>query len=610
MTKHLRAAIAATLVFSTVAMQGQTSRAATPAKTTSKKVVKKKPVETQMQREIRELREQMLSQQSQIDALKTQLADKDAKLATVQQSAQGAETTAATATARAESVSSSVAANTEAVTALNSTVTDLKNSNVGLAQTISDTRKDIAEKVESPLALRYKGVTITPVAYFAFENVYRSRALNSDINTPFNATPFPGAAQAHTSELNFSGRQSRLGGLFEGNTGPFKLSGYFEADFLSAGATSNENQSNSYTLRQRQIWGQAATKGGFAVTGGQMWSLVTETKKSTDNRTENLPMTVDAQYHVGFSWERQPSLRFQQKFSNGLTLAGSLEEAQILYSATNANANFFIGNAGAGGGLYNLTANYSSNVAPDVVVKATYDPKIGHYEIGGLARFFRDRYYPGQTNVTPTAAGGTNDTKTGGGFFANARFPVTHFVDFGFHVMAGTGVGRYGTATLPDVTVHPDGTLAPIKGYQGLYSMEFHPTPKLDIFGYAGGEYAQRTVYLSTLGSSAGKLIGYAPPTGTNAGCNVETLPTSAGNGLAGGAPYNPGTPANCLGATRVVIQGTAGFTYRVYTNPRYGRLQYQVQYSYLTRSAWTGVGGAPKATNNMVFTGMRYYIP
>jgi hypothetical protein len=47
-----------------------------------------------------------------------------------------------------------------------------------------------------------------------------------------------------------------------------------------------------------------------------------------------------------------------------------------------------------------------------------------------------------------------------------------------------------------------------------------------------------------------------------------------------------------------------------VYSNPKYGRLQYWVQYSYLTREAWTGVGGAPKATNNMVFTSMRYYIP
>jgi hypothetical protein len=602
MTKQLRAAIAATLVFTTMSMQAQTSGATTPAKTTSKRAAKKAPAETQTQRELRELREQMLSQQEQINSLKTALADRDAKLATVQQSVQGAEASAAAANAKAESISSSVSANSEAVSTLNSTVTDIKSTNLGLAQTLSDTKKDINAAIENPLAIHYKGISITPVAFFAFETVYRSRALASDVNTPFNSTPFNGAGMAHVSELNFSGRQSRVGALFEGNPGPFKLSGYVEADFLSAGTTSNDNQSNSYTLRQRQIWGQAATKSGFAVTGGQMWSLVTETKKSTDNRTENLPMTIDAQYHVGFSWARQPSIRFQQRFGNGFTAAASLEQAEYIYSASNAPTNFFIGNAGTGGGLYSPLANYSNNVAPDIIVKGTYDAKYGHFEVGGVARWFRDRNYPAVT----TTAGATNSTTPGGGFFANLRVPTTKYLDVGVHLMTGPGVGRYGTSTLPDVTVRPDGTLATIKSQQGLISLEGHPTKKLDIFAYGGGEYAQRTTYLS----STGKLVGYAPVTGVNTGCGVETLPTSTGNGFAGATPYNPGTPANCLGATRFVAQGTGGFTYRVYNNPKYGRLQYQLQYSYLTRKAWAGVGGSPVGTNNMVFTGMRYYIP
>jgi hypothetical protein len=238
--------------------------------------------------------------------------------------------------------------------------------------------------------------------------------------------------------------------------------------------------------------------------------------------------------------------------------------------------------------------------------------------VGGVARWFRDRYYPNAQTTLGNASGATNDTKTGGGFFANVRVPVTKYLDAGVHIMTGPGVGRYGTSTLPDITVHPDGTLATIKSQQGLISLEGHPMKKLDIFGYAGAEYAQRTTYLATSGSQIGKLVGYAPVTSTNAGCNVETVPAgsgtnppgSAGNGLAGSAPYNPGSPANCLGATRYVVEGTAGFTYRLYNNPRYGRLQYQLQYSYLSRTAWTGVGGAPTATNNMVFTGMRYYIP
>lgn len=602
--KQLKVALAALLVAANATMPAQTASTTAKPRTT-KKTTRKAPVESATERELRELREQMTSQQNQINDLKHQLADRDARLATATSDAQAANTAAAAATAQAQNVSSSLQQSNEAVTALNETVTDLKNNSVGLAQTLSDTKRDIAAQIESPTVLHYKGVTITPVAFFAFETVYRSRSMNSDVNTPFNTTPYQGAGQAHVSELNFSGRQSRLGGLFEGNTGPFKLAGYFEADFLSAGATSNENQSNSYTLRQRQIWGQAATTRGFTLTGGQMWSLVTETKKSTDNRTENLPMTVDAQYHVGFSWARQAGLRFQQRFG-GFTAAAALEQAEYLYSATNPPSNFFIGNAGAGGGLFNALANYSNNVSPDVIVKGTYDSKYGHFEVGGLARWFRDRYYP---NFANTGAA-TNDTKTGGGFFANLRMPATKYLDVGVHMLTGTGVGRYGTSTLPDVTVHPDGTLAPIKADQGLISLEAHPTPKLDTFGYAGGEYAQRTTYLATSGPQIGKLVGYAPITSSNAGCNVETLPTSTGNGFAGAAPYNPGNPANCLGATRAVIQGTAGFTYRVYNSPRYGRLQYQVQYSYLTREAWTGVGGAPKATNNMVFTGMRYYIP
>jgi hypothetical protein len=608
MKKQLRATMAAILVISSISLPAQTSTAKKPT-TTRRPATKKAPVETPIERQIRELREQMQSQQAQIDALKRENAEKDAKLAAAQQSAQGAEAAAATAAAKADALSAGISTNTEAVASLNSTVTDIKSTNVGLAQTLSDTKKAISDQLDNPLALRYKGLTITPVAFFAFETVYRQRSLNSDINTPFNSTPFPGAAQAHTSELNFSGRQSRVGGLFEGNTGPFKLSGYVEADFLSAGATSNDNQSNSYTLRQRQIWGQAATNSGFKVTGGQMWSLVTETKKSTDNRTENLPMTVDSQYHVGFSWERQPSIRFQQSFGKGFTAALSLEQAEYIYSATGANANFFIGNAGTGGGLYNVLANYSNNVAPDLILKGTYDAKYGHFEIGALGRWFRDRYYPNQTLVVPSAAGGQNNTKMGGGGFVNIRMPATKYLDVGIHGLGGTGVGRYGTATLPDITVHPDGTLEAIRAYQGLASLEGHPTPKLDVFGYYGAEYAQRTVYLSTLNTPT-KLVGYAPITAVNTGCGIETLPTSTGNGFAGGAPYNPGVPANCTGATRVVIEGTLGFTYRVYNSPKFGRLQYQGVYSYLTRDAWAGVGGAPKATNNMVFTGMRYYIP
>src|SRR5258705_9635479 len=71
MTKQLRATMAAMLVISSISLQAQTSTTTPRKTTTTRKPSKKKaPVETPIERQIRELREQMLSQQAQIDALK------------------------------------------------------------------------------------------------------------------------------------------------------------------------------------------------------------------------------------------------------------------------------------------------------------------------------------------------------------------------------------------------------------------------------------------------------------------------------------------------------------------------------------------------------------
>jgi len=626
MTKQMKAAMAAMLMVGTLPMQAQTATTATShPKKHHKVAAKKEPVESELAREVRELREKQTAQQAQIDALTQANAAKDAQLAAAQTAAQGAEAQAQAATQQAQSVSTTVQANTDAVQALKSNVSDLQTTNAGLASTISANKVELTDKIESPTTIHYKGVTITPVAFFAFEGVWRQRAINSDINTPFNTTPFMGATDAHTTELNFSGRQSRLGGLFEGNTPVAKLSGYFETDFLSAGATSNNNQSNSYTLRVRQIWGKAETQSGFAVTGGQTWSLLTENGKSTDVRTEKLPNTVDPQYMVGYTWARQPGIRLQQKFTgatagNAITAAVALEQAQIIYSGTtNAPTNFEFGAPGQSGGLYNaFNGNYTSNIAPDVIAKIAADTKFMHVEVGGIARFFRDRYYPSvtvaATGVTGVAgAAPVNDTKVGGGVEAGIRVSPAKFVDVAVTGMYGAGIGRYGSSQLTDVTVHPNGTLEPVKNGHGLFSLETHPAPKLDIYAYYGGEYAQRTVYAT--GVAASPFTGYGSINTNDTGCNTEVPVTS------GGFTGSVTPTGSCAGATRYIQEGMVGFTFKAINSPKYGRLQYQLTYSYLERQLWAGLTagtygaasetfGAPKAINNMVHFGMRYYIP
>lgn len=599
-------------------------------KATRRTQVRHEAAESSTARELRELREKQAAQQAQIDALTQANAAKDAALAQAQTDARGAEAQAQVATSQAQQVQATVQANSDAVQQLKSNVTDLQTTNTGLAQTISANKVELTEKIESPTALHYKGVTITPVAFFAFEGVFRQRSLNSDINTPFNTTPYEGSSEAHVTELNFSARQSRLGGLFEGNAGKYKLSGYFETDFLSAAATSNANQSNSYSLRVRQIWGKAETKTGFAVTGGQTWSLVSENGKSTDVRTEKLPNTIDPQYMVGFSWARQPGIRLQQKlgrpyFGSAVTIAIAAEQAQIQsFTATNAPGNFFFGGAGVGGGLYNPGANYANNKTPDAIAKIAFDFPHSHFEIGGLARFFRDRVFPGV--ATPTTIPGSvasaslqpyNSTTFGGGGFASARVTTGKFLDVLAQGMVGDGTGRYGSAQLADVTVRPNGTLEPIRNAHGYGGFEMHPAPRMDMFAYYGAEYAQRTQYAT--GVAATPFTGYGTINSNDTGCAAEgnqTIATGT-NGFAG----TDATNGTCSGNTRLIQEGMAGFTFRAINNPRIGRLQYSITYSYLTRAGWTGLTsgtygaanatfGGPKAVNNMIHFGMRYYIP
>jgi hypothetical protein len=397
-------------------------------------------------------------------------------------------------------------------------------------------------------------------------------------------------------------------------------------DFLGSGTTSNNNQSNSYVLRQRQIWGQVALPGGFAVTGGQMWSLVTEDKLGTDARTEVLPQTIDPQYMVGFNWTRQPGIRFQQRFGDyktgAFTAALSLEQAQItgFTASGSVPADYFFGGPGQNGGLYNAGGNtsggtlttYANNAAPDIILKGAFDHPGIHAEIGGLARFLRDYYLP-VTGVTGTASApvyayGTSyesHTSPAGGIFGDVRVTPDKYFNVGLQLMAGQGVGRYGSSQLADATLRPDETLEPIRNYHGLFGIETHPAKKLDIFGYYGGEYAQRTVYENAVGS----LIGYGPQNLNDGGCyNPPAAPAAGGSGGSISA-------SGCSSPTRYIQEPMFGFIYRAVNDPKYGRLQYSFTYSYLKRSLWSGAGSstspaAASANDSMLHWQMRYYIP
>jgi len=569
--------------------------------------------------QLNQLKQAIEAQQQQIQQLSQQIQSRDQQVQELQQKLDQSQAATSQAQSKADAAASQSAAQQDAVTSLKSDVADLKSNTTNSALALQETQKLIHD-AESPLAIHYKGINITPGGFLAAESVWRAHALGSDINTPFNSIPMPGAEADKLSEFFGSGRQSRVSMLAEGKLSNATLRGYVETDFLSAGITSNNNQSNSYTMRQRQMWGQAALSNGLSFTGGQMWSLVTETKKAMDNRTEALPMTIDPQYSVGFSWARQYGFRVVQNFGDKFWLGASIENAQAIFSASGNAQNFVLGSAGTNGGLYNASATYSFNPSPDFVFKAAAEPGFGHLEVFGVVRRFRDRIYPGATATTPSAAGASNFATTAGGIGANARVSLVHkHIDIGGHFLGGDGMGRYGSSGLPDVTVNPNGTLALLKSAQGLGTLEFHAS-KLDVYFNAGGEFVGRHYQFN----SAGKTVGYGSPTANNLGCYTEVVPgTPVGGQLpTSSSGFLPANPANCTANTRNVLEGTAGFWYRFYKGPK-GTIQVGPQYSYFMRNSWEACGTSaltgpcvnshftePHGNENIFETSFRYYLP
>jgi hypothetical protein len=654
----------------------QPAKPAAPAKAKAAKKAEK--TDANFAAELEELRQTLQAQQEQLQLLKEELAKRDRQIDDAREAAAAANARAAEATTKATEAVTTTAEVKTATASLNSMVSDIKASNeemhAAVASSNAAAAQDTPKSDEGPASIRYKGITLTPGGFVAAETVSRTRATSATINTPFTGIPYPGNALSKVSENSFTSRQSRVSLLAEGKVSDAKLTAYYEADWLGTGVTSNDRQSNSYVMRQRQIWGQAALDSGWKFAGGQTWSLATEYKKGLDLRQEAIPLTIDSQYNVGFTWARQYAFRVTKDFGGKFALALAIESPQatiggrgfslvtttnLSTSAVSTTGNTFLDAPGAGGGLLNFvdTSGYTVNKAPDIIVKAAADPGFGHYELFGIISTFRNRIYPcgvvgtnakdtvapgTPTNLPcpvdgslkPSAIGAFDDTNTGGGIGASVRFPLfAKKLDLGIKGVAGDGIGRYGSAQIADLTFRPDGTEALIRTAHGLGILEFHPNSKLDIYGYAGGEYGWRAAYQgyntigvamtpaipvaggATIPSSITTTIktnqfgGYGSPAVNNSGCSTENPPASQ---------LLPSGGSNCAGDTRIIIEGTLGFWHKIYQGPK-GGLRWGIQYSYFTKTGWSGdnltkgVPGpsvSPHAVDNMVWTSFRYYIP
>ncbi len=452
---------------------------------------------------------------------------------------------------------------------------------------------------EPPLpqgSFRVGGVTVTLGGFAAAEGGFRSRNQAASIDTGFNGNiPLRNSPNYYIPEYRFTAQQSRFSVLAQGKVDDATtLASYMETDFLSAGTSSNSNQSNSYTLRVRHFYGTYDnTDTGLHFLGGQAWSLATMYRVGLVPRQEDIPLTIDAQYVVGFNWERQAQLRLDKDFfDHRLWVAVSAEEPQTIFGSqagpnclTGANALTGIGGgaleyAQCGGPNVNTIQSYSDNIAPDIIAKVAADPGWGHYELWSLLRFLGGR--------VSEAGSGRNYQTTGEGVGAGMILPlIPRYLEFQLSGLAGQGIGRYGSAQLPDVTFSPTGKIEPLPEYQIMGGFVAHPQPSIDLYLYGGAEEASSKFF-----NSGAVHDGYGNPAIGLAGCEVEL-----------GA---------CSANTSGVVDITPGIWWRFFKG-RYGTMQVGAEYEFLQRNTFAGVGAtkgsvlSPSANENVFFVSFRY---
>ena len=468
---------------------------------------------------------------------------------------------------------------------------------------------DIPAKAPVKAPSFMQSIKITPSGFIEAAGIWRNRNEVADVGSDFNTgMPYAISPLFHENESRFSARQSRLAVLAEGNISQWQLiKAYYEMDFLGAATTANSRESNSYTPRIRQAFvSYDDTANGWHLLAGQAWSLLTQNTVGITPRKENVPLTIDAQYVVGFNWTRNAQVRLVKDFGNTLWFGVSVESPQVVFQSPGSGSPDGLvinsANQGSSSGLMNTTTSYSTDTIPDIVEKVAWDPGWGHYEVVGLQRFFADRTQlctlaavacpstAGAGNV-PTGPG-SNQTTFGWGVGGSVLLPIwPKFIDLQGSILYGEGIGRYGSGQLADVTFAPNGSLTPLTEIQTLVGAVAHVTPDLDIYTYAGLEHADANYTINANGIT-GVNIGYGNPNYSDAACAIENY----------GGPFSPAVGSSAIGAsesngtcsvdTKRLVELTGGFWYTFYRGP-WGRLVGGVQAEYIRRDVYNALAAA-----------------
>ena len=531
----------------------------------------------QLKEQVRQLTDQLQQLQSNMQAVQSWRETQTAAQAQTEQQLAATREQAAQATARADRAEAQVQ---------------------GQIQTIP-TEVTAAVEAAKPKTdkLYYKGIGITLGGFLAAEGIYRSRAETADISSSFSSIPFNNNVAGHTSEARGTARQSRLSILAQGDVSPDTHAAFYaEFDFQGGAQTANSRESNSYNPRIRHVYGTIDWDNlGLEILAGQNWSLATLNSKGITPRNEVIPAVIDGQYLPGFTWARQPQLRIVKNWNKQIWIGVSIESPQTTFAGTptgvtqTAPGVTAVTTAVPTNG-FDVANTLSLNHYPDVIGKIVYEPVIGgsqplHLEVYGLFRSYYDRVAYAAGNALGIPAGSQNLNTTGGGVGGGFTYAVIpNLLDLQGTFLTGRGVGRYGSGQLPDTVVKPDGSLSPITETMFTVGGTLHATSALDVYVYGGQERQGRRLF-TVPGSAA--AFGFGNPAAILTGCSIE------------GGTCNPNL--------RQIDQVAVGFWDKVYSG-HFGQVRVGVEYSHTNLTAFDGVGGTPKTSDDMVFTSFRYY--
>jgi hypothetical protein len=430
------------------------------------------------------------------------------------------------------------------------------------------------ETAETPLQLRIGSATITPVGFMDFTAVYRSSNPGSGIGTSFGSIPYNTAVNGNISEFRLSAQNSRIGLRVDAKVHGANVLGYLESDFLGFLPTNAAVTNNADTLRLRLYWVDVR-KDKLEILGGQSWSMLVPNRKGLSALPSDLfySQDIDVNYQAGLVWSRNPQFRFIVHPSEKVAMGLSLEATEQ-----------YIGGSG-GGGVVTLPSALATpyanqlnsgatslsvpGVHPDIIAKVAFDPNSrAHFEVAGLFRTFRV-YDPLST---------THNTAHGYGGSVNFNFGITKNLHLVSNNYWSDGGGRWIFGLAPDVIVRADGTLSPIHSGSTVDGFELQAKNTL-LYAYYGGVYVGRDFVLDTTAKKPA-LVGYGY--------------TGSGNGQ-----------------NRTIQEPTFGITQTFWKDPKYGALQFMVQYSYVLRYPWFVATNTPKdAHASMLFLNLRYLLP